>query len=603
MPIKRIVNSLKKSAINLQYYGLDCAQMKPLTETLMDNNYVKELNLKNNILNLDAMYHLKLLLKRNINLTTLNLSQCKITAEGIEMLGVGLEICPRLSHVDLSYNEFGDRGMEVLAGKLCYNTSITHLNVSHNHLTHLSGMYLAEAMEENYTLEHLDLSWNQISEEQGLKKFLYSAVEHNESILSLDLSWNTLSGEKVANVLKTFIGQHKTIEELNLSHNRFENGAELAKIAKGINTAQNLKLLDLSFNGMTADTAFILLTNLSTKAKLETLRLDNVWVKPEFEKLRKELPIQVITEGVSGGFGAKSPDMQTLLLKRAHNLGNLPKKPKNKKDFGWFLLRLQNTGDIGPVKKSKFEKLVVEDKIKFDEGMVNELAKRFRDDNKKVDLNLMLEKYLELYPNTTLPVIKESKKKKAANENKKKKMTDQGNIEDNLENEIQEAVETVEEIKESNLEITDNINTSSQNEIYEFEKSDQEIVDNIDRSKQDEMEEKGYSLNEMSLAEEQGSEEKKLKSKIEEDLTLELIETENQIVQSDIVETEQTALENAVDEGVTEIDEHKGEISEENTVEISEENTVEISEEKELDTEPLKETESEVQKWRVVRTS
>lgn len=42
--------------------------------------------------------------------------------------------------------------------------------------------------------------------------------------------------------------------------------------------------------------------------------------------------------------------------------------------------------------------------------MIDELAKRFRDKNKKVDLNLMLEKYLELFPNTALPLPKESKK-------------------------------------------------------------------------------------------------------------------------------------------------------------------------------------------------
>lgn len=80
--------------------------------------------------------------------------------------------------------------------------------------------------------------------------------------------------------------------------------------------------------------------------------------------------------------------------------------------YRWFLLRLHKAGTLAPVKKAKFIKLVAEDNIQFDGGMVDEFAKRFRNEDKKVDLELMLERYLSLYPETALPVPKEKKKKK-----------------------------------------------------------------------------------------------------------------------------------------------------------------------------------------------
>lgn len=50
--------------------------------------------------------------------------------------------------------------------------------------------------------------------------------------------------------------------------------------------------------------------------------------------------------------------------------------------------------------------------------MIDEFAKRFRNENKKVDLNLMLDKYLHLFPDTALPKPKEKKKPKSPKDGK-----------------------------------------------------------------------------------------------------------------------------------------------------------------------------------------
>ncbi|KAG8318427.1 hypothetical protein J6590_001538 [Homalodisca vitripennis] len=435
-PIKRIISSLKDSYLGLEHYGLDPRQMKPLTEALIRNTTIRELNLRCNELTVDGLYHLGLLICDIAgSLTKLNLQHCKIGPEGIVMLVSGLEICS-LEELDLSHNEIGDSGMEELANKLCYNVSIRKLNLSHNGLTQLSGMWLADTMDENLALQHLDLSWNRISEEPGLKMFLTSATDSNETILSLNLSWNSLGGDKIANIIKNFIGQQRSIQELDLSHNRLGSILENTRIAKGISTSETLKTLDLSYNGHNADSALALLSNIQG-SKLQTLLLSNVWVNAEFEKLQKSSRFRVVVEGVSGGSQIKGPDVKAMLLKRANFLGYKPKK--NKKDFGWFLLRLKNADTLVPVKKAKFDLLIQEDKIKFDEGLIDELAKQFKNEEKKIDLNSMLEKYLEIFPDTVLPVPKEKRKRKASKDERKTK---------EITTDINEKISKVKEVKE-----------------------------------------------------------------------------------------------------------------------------------------------------------
>lgn len=79
----------------------------------------------------------------------------------------------------------------------------------------------------------------------------------------------------------------------------------------------------------------------------------------------------------------------------------------------WFLLRLQEANKLKPVKKNTFVDLVMEDKISFDDGLIDEMAKKFRNEKKRVDLPLMLELYMKLFPQTELPK-KIPKKKKAS---------------------------------------------------------------------------------------------------------------------------------------------------------------------------------------------
>lgn len=67
-----------------------------------------------------------------------------------------------------------------------------------------------------------------------------------------------------------------------------------------------------------------------------------------------------------------------------------------------MLLSMKNEGNLGPMAKKKFISTFQKLNIKDSEDIIQELAKIFRDTNKKIDLVLMLKKYLELYPDTTI---------------------------------------------------------------------------------------------------------------------------------------------------------------------------------------------------------
>uniref|UniRef100_A0A1B6D494 Uncharacterized protein n=1 Tax=Clastoptera arizonana TaxID=38151 RepID=A0A1B6D494_9HEMI len=220
---------------------------------------------------------------------------------------------------------------------------------------------------------------------------------------------------------KQFLVRHKRIMKLNISNNRFEGGNAMKKLAQGINSSETLKEINLGNNPIKETDAFLFLSDISINSQLRFLDLDYIWVAREFHQLLKEMKNRISLEVRVGGiFDGKDnivSDIQITLLKRANYLGKKSKKKKrkNNKDFGWFLMHLKLENKLKPIKKSKFEELISQDKINLDPGLSDELARKFQNKKKQVDLPLMLEKYLELYPTTENPTIKTKKKTKKQN--------------------------------------------------------------------------------------------------------------------------------------------------------------------------------------------
>lgn len=63
---------------------------------------------------------------------------------------------------------------------------------------------------------------------------------------------------------------------------------------------------------------------------------------------------------------------------------------------------MREEGQLEPMKKTEFLSTFQNLKIKNSDETIEELAKAFKDSKRRIDLVLMLNKYLRLYPNTKL---------------------------------------------------------------------------------------------------------------------------------------------------------------------------------------------------------
>lgn len=70
--------------------------------------------------------------------------------------------------------------------------------------------------------------------------------------------------------------------------------------------------------------------------------------------------------------------------------------------FSHTLLNMEKEGKLEPMIKKIFVSTFQKLNIKNSDEIIQELAKIFRNKSKKIDVALMLKKYLELYPSTTI---------------------------------------------------------------------------------------------------------------------------------------------------------------------------------------------------------
>jgi len=164
-------------------------------------------------------------LRECTNLTTLNLSQCRISSRGAGTLAAVLPDCPSLSSLDLSKNRIIANGAGFLANVLGRCHALRHLDLGWNTLRPEGVLMLARALVDCKalstlklpvtsiqaaggggecakalgnaitrckTLTDVDLSRNPIGQE--VLNDLAHGMEHNASLLRLDLSWLQISG-------------------------------------------------------------------------------------------------------------------------------------------------------------------------------------------------------------------------------------------------------------------------------------------------------------------------------------------------------------------------------------------------------------------------
>ncbi|XP_072745692.1 uncharacterized protein [Anoplolepis gracilipes] len=400
----RSIGSLKdmllSDQVNLRHYGLESSVIKAICEALMDNTYVRIVDFKGNRLSSDVCTHLNTLLLKNNVITSLSLSGCQIGANGVSRLCDAISTNATLKTLDLSSCHIGNEGFEYIAPALSDNQGLESVNLSDNRLDETCSENLQDLLSHSETLTHLDLSRNFLYSTETWKA-LVDELKKNETLHSLNLTWNGLDKECVPHLSK-LLSQSQNIEKLDLSWNNFtENDA--VSIAAALSKNSTLQELHLGNNPLRAQGALALVRaitpHVSPDSILYLLDLENVWankdILQELEEIGNQKPWVVIKlGGILSNYKLIGPNVRRILLKRANYEAMQPKRKKQQRNFGHFVMSLKDKR----ISRPRFVKLVQNFKLKLSTSLINEIMNAFEGPKNTVEPKLLKSFYLEEYP-------------------------------------------------------------------------------------------------------------------------------------------------------------------------------------------------------------
>ncbi|XP_034935815.1 leucine-rich repeat-containing protein 74B-like [Chelonus insularis] len=423
--IQRILPMFRTDELNLRYYNLDCRIMKVICEALLNNPFIKKIDLTDNWLSVNACFHLNKLLTDNNILTHLNLSGCRFGSLGAKKLQESIGAMHTLQYLNVSRCDLGNDGFKYISIGVYCSSSIQIVDFSRNDLRENTANDFQTMLIQTDTLQTLNLSWNNLYSEEFWKKFIIGLIR-NSSLTDLNLSWNSL-GTDCLPFLQEYLTKITNLLKLNLKNNRIGPN-EVAQISQSLIKNKTLEILDLGYNPLMLEGVFILidsLRNISTDSKLQLINLENIWANKEtsvlIAKLKEKLPnLDIKLEGIYSNYTLVGPDPRKIFLKRANFEAMKPKNVSRKRDFGQFIILLQ---DI-IVKKEDFRKAIKKYKLQLSKSLVEEIMNVFEIGDDDIDQKILKEFYLKEYPDTKITSTEDHKKVHRIRKRKKTKNKD-----------------------------------------------------------------------------------------------------------------------------------------------------------------------------------
>ncbi|XP_026757764.2 leucine-rich repeat-containing protein 74B-like [Galleria mellonella] len=407
--VKIFQKGLLEEVIDLKYYCVNSAGVRPMAIALQHNKYVKILNVTDNFLNEDACYHLGEMLTTNCCLCELILSGCRIGPAGARRLFAGLAVNRALKILDLSRNQLGDTAMEYIANAIVLGLDVKKIYLSYNNISGKGVGVLAEAFQTHNKFTHLDLSWNNLFSPLGVYNFL-SSLSENKFLQELNLTWNSMSGPRLGTAIKNCMVA-PNLRHLNLSNNKL-SGEAITNLIGNMSKAKKLVTLDLSYNPMTPDDALLVLTKMKSPAvKLQTLLMNNVFVNSNFLDLLQQLKEMkskrntVVTYGGSiNYFKPQGVNIRELVLNRAEYLA----KKSRKHPVDIALVALQLLKDKYVIMSAKdFSTAISKSGAPLDDDLIDEIVNAFAGPklakSKTIDIRLLADYVKRKWPERQLP--------------------------------------------------------------------------------------------------------------------------------------------------------------------------------------------------------
>lgn len=140
--------------------------------------------------------------------------------------------------------------------------------------------------------------------------------------------------------------------------------SDAENISKSLSRNSILQELYLGNNPLEAEGAFILISSInprnSPESDLRLLNLENVWadktVLPELEIIENERPwLQIVLGGILSNYVLVGPNDMKILLRRAKYEAMAQKKKKLRRDFGHFVLSLNDK----PISRGILYKIII----------------------------------------------------------------------------------------------------------------------------------------------------------------------------------------------------------------------------------------------------
>jgi Ran GTPase-activating protein (RanGAP) involved in mRNA processing and transport len=132
-----------------------------LTEGLLENKTLRKLDLRSNGIGVEGALSLATVVKKSNTLIGLYLGMNEVGNAGVEALAHGLTYS-RLQKIDLCDNGISASGTEAISRMLQINTSLQELNLSFNSIGDTGASSIANVLDENLTLRCLSLKRNRI---------------------------------------------------------------------------------------------------------------------------------------------------------------------------------------------------------------------------------------------------------------------------------------------------------------------------------------------------------------------------------------------------------------------------------------------------------
>jgi Leucine Rich repeat len=217
------------------------------------------------------------------HLTTLHVSDNKLTSGEAAELARVLASLPQLTDLDLGLNAVADEGAEALAGALTHVPRLTSLRLSRNGVREAGARALAGALSSVTRLTELDLANNPFGDAGAAH--IAHALSSVALLSKLNLSNNAISEAGAAHIAHA-LSSVSRLTKLSLAGNAIGD-AGTAALARALPSVPHLTDLNLARNSVREEGASALTAALASLPCLAVLDVSsNVWGVASTEALR-----------------------------------------------------------------------------------------------------------------------------------------------------------------------------------------------------------------------------------------------------------------------------------------------------------------------------